>query len=257
MKKIEYAEILINDKIADDIYSMTLFSPFIAKEAKAGQFVEVYTGLGEHILPRPISISEIDSQNGKITLVYQIVGKGTEYFSKCPIGDLIKIMGPCGNGFEIKKNAKKHILVGGGIGIPPLVQLCRDIKGKAVVFLGAKSNPVLTDKFRKLGAEVYIASDDGSIGFKGNVVELMKEIKPEGDMVYSCGPKIMLKFLAQWAKENNIPVQVSMEERMACGIGACVGCAVKIRKKGESDWQNLKVCKDGPVFMGDEVMWDE
>ena len=116
---------------------------------------------------------------------------------------------------------------------------------------------MLTDKFRKLGAEVYIASDDGSIGFKGNVVELMKEIKPEGDMVYSCGPKIMLKFLAQWAKENNIPVQVSMEERMACGIGACVGCAVKIRKKGESDWQNLKVCKDGPVFMGDEVMWDE
>ena len=257
MKTVEYAEILENDKIADDIYSMTLFSPIIAKEAKAGQFVEVYTGLGEYILPRPISISEIDSRNGKLTLVYQTVGKGTEYFSQCPVGDLIKIMGPCGNGFEIKNCAKKHILVGGGIGIPPLVQLCKELKGEVTVFLGAKSSPVLADKFRKLGAEVYIASDDGSIGFKGNVVELMNEIKPDGDMIYSCGPKIMLKFLAKWAEENNIPVQVSMEERMACGIGACVGCVVKIKRKGENDWQNLKVCKDGPVFMGDEVMWDE
>ena len=111
MKTVEYAEILENDKIADDIYSMTLFSPTIAKEAKAGQFVEVYTGLGEYILPRPISISEIDSRNGRLTLVYQTVGKGTEYFSQCPVGDLIKIMGPCGNGFEIKNCAKKRSIL--------------------------------------------------------------------------------------------------------------------------------------------------
>ncbi len=257
MKIIEYGEIIENSLIAGNAYKMIISLPKISKEAHSGQFVNVYTGLGENVLPRPISISEINASEGTLTLIYQVVGKGTDFFSKCPVGMELKVLGPLGNGFEIKEGIEKHIIVGGGIGVPPLVELVKNLKGEKTVFIGSRTKPILVDRLKELGATVYVATDDGSEGFKGNVVDLMKEVKPTGDMIYSCGPKIMLKFLSFWAMENNIPCQVSMEERMACGIGACVGCAIKIKKEGESDWQNLKVCKDGPVFMGNEVMWDE
>lgn len=256
-KSVEFAEILENEKIAEDIYSMVLCCPEITSKAVAGQFVEVYTGLGEYILPRPISISEIDKEKGTLTLVYQVVGKGSDYFSQCPVGDSLKVMGPCGNGFNIDTCIKKNILAGGGIGTAPLVELCKQLEGSVSVFIGSRTAPVLVDKFKVLGADVHVATDDGSVGFKGNIVQLMDSVNPQGGLIYACGPKVMLKYTAKWGSERNIPVQVSMEERMACGIGACVGCAVKIKRNGESDWQNLKVCKDGPVFMGDEVMWDE
>ena len=258
MKLVEFAEIIENRPIADKIYLMKITCPKIAALSAAGQFVELYTGLGERILPRPISISEIDAIKGELTLIYQVVGNGTECFSRKNKGDLIKVLGPCGNGFKINNEIKKHIIAGGGIGIPPLVELCKNLEGDVSVFIGAKSSPILTEKFESLGAKVYVASDDGSAGFKGNVVELMDKIKPEGGMIYSCGPKIMLKFVAEWGEKNGIPVQVSMEERMACGIGACVGCAIKIKdSESENGWKHLKVCKDGPVFMGSEVLWNE
>lgn len=257
MKFVEYGEIIENISIGFNAYKMTISIPKISNEAKSGQFVNVYTGLGENILPRPISINEIDSEKGVLSIIYQIVGKGSEYFAQCSVGTQLKVIGPLGNGFMIDNSKKKNIIVGGGIGLPPLVELIKHLEGENTVFIGSRTKPILVERLKELGAKVYIATDDGSEGFKGNVVELLNEIKPEGEMIYSCGPKVMLKYLAKWAAENNIPCQVSMEERMACGIGACVGCAIKIRKKGESDWQHLKVCKDGPVFFGDEVVWDE
>ncbi|MCI1931853.1 MAG: dihydroorotate dehydrogenase electron transfer subunit [Clostridia bacterium] len=256
-KIIEMAEILENEEIQDSIFRMTLSLPEISRMAVSGQFINIYTGLGENILPRPISINEIDAIEGNIIVTYQVVGKGTDFFSKCPVGCELKVVGPLGNGFDLSKKYEKNIIVGGGIGIPPLVELCKHIEGRKFVFLGAKSKPIYEDDFRNLGAEVFICSDDGNTGMKGNVVELLNDIQPEGDMLFSCGPKIMLKYVSKWAAENNIPAQISLEERMACGIGACVGCTVKIQKKGDSDWQNLKVCKDGPVFMSDEVIWDD
>lgn len=257
MKSIAIAEILSNNKLSDGIFEMIIAAESIAKEAKAGQFVNVYTGLGENILPRPISISEIDKEDGTLTLIYQVVGTGTKCFSDCVTGQEIKVLGPLGNGFSVPTQEGNHVVVGGGIGAPPLIELVKTLKGDVTVFLGARSNPILVEKFEALGAVVHIATDDGSVGFKGNVVELMDKIQPKADFIYSCGPKIMLRFLSQWAEDKGIKAQVSMEERMACGIGACVGCAVKIKKEGESDWQNLKVCKDGPVFMSNEVVWDE
>ncbi|MEA5084695.1 MAG: dihydroorotate dehydrogenase electron transfer subunit [Lachnospiraceae bacterium] len=257
MKSIAIAEILYNNKLSDGIFEMIIAAEAIAKEAKAGQFVNVYTGLGENILPRPISISEIDKNSGTLTLIYQVVGKGTKCFSEFVAGQEIKVLGPLGNGFTIPSEEGNHVVVGGGIGAPPLIELMKALKGTVTVFLGARSNPILVEKFEALGATVHIATDDGNVGFKGNVVQLMDKIQPKADFIYSCGPKIMLKFLSQWAKDKGVNAQVSMEERMACGIGACVGCAVKIKKEGESDWQNLKVCKDGPVFMSNEVVWDE
>jgi len=257
MKSITIAEILYNNKLSDGIFEMIIEAAAIAKEAKAGQFVNVYTGLGENILPRPISISEIDKENGTLTLIYQVVGKGTKCFSDCTSGQEIKVLGPLGNGFTIPTGEGSHVVVGGGIGAPPLIELVKALKGDVTVFLGARSTPILVEKFEALGATVHVATDDGSVGFKGNVVQLMDEIQPKADFIYSCGPKIMLKFLSQWAKNKGVAAQVSMEERMACGIGACVGCVIKIKKEGASDWQNLKVCKDGPVFMSNEVVWDE
>jgi 2-polyprenylphenol hydroxylase and related flavodoxin oxidoreductases len=257
MKSIAIAEILSNNKLSDGIFEMIIAVDSIAKEAKAGQFVNVYTGLGENILPRPISISEIDKENGTLTLIYQVVGVGTKCFSDCTAGQEIKVLGPLGNGFTVPEEEASHVVVGGGIGAPPLIELVKALKGEVNVFLGARSKPILIEKFEALGATVHVATDDGSVGFKGNVVELMNKIQPKADFIYSCGPKIMLNFLSQWAKSRGISAQVSMEERMACGIGACVGCAIKIKKEGDSDWQNLKVCKDGPVFMSNEVVWDE
>jgi len=257
MKFVEYGEIVENIKIGSNAYKMTISLPKISGEAKAGQFVNVYTGLGEMILPRPISINEIDAQNGVLAIIYQVSGKGSDYFTTLPVGTEVKCVGPLGNGFMIDNSIKKNIIVGGGIGLPPLVELIKHLEGENHVFIGSRTTPILVERLEELGAKVHIATDDGSVGFKGNVVQLLDEVKPEGGMIYSCGPKIMLKYLAKWAMEMGIPCQVSLEERMACGIGACVGCAIKIQKKGESDWQHLKVCKDGPVFFGDEVIWDE
>ncbi len=257
MKTIIMAKILKNTKFSEGIYEMELSAPEIAKEAKPGQFVNLYTGKGEMLLPRPISICEIDKKEGTLRLLYQVIGKGTKCFSALTEGHSIKIMGPLGNGFTITQDCCKNVVIGGGIGIPPLLELVKNLEGKVQVFLGAKTNPILVEEFQKLGANVYVATDDGSYGFHGNALELVRRISPTPDMIYACGPKVMLKAVADWAKENKLDAQVSMEERMACGIGACVGCAIKIKKQGTKDWENLKVCKDGPVFWSSEVMWDE
>lgn len=257
MKTIEMGEVLFQEVLVDGIFELILSVPAIAKEAKAGQFVELYTGKGEMLLPRPISICQIDKEKGTLRLLYQAIGKGTTYFSTLETGDTIKVMGPLGNGFSYDENKKSYTVIGGGIGVPPLLQLVQELKGEVNVFIGAKTNPILVLDMEKAGAKVHIATDDGSVGFHGNAVELLRQVNPKTDMIFSCGPKVMLREVARYAQEKNIPAQVSMEERMACGIGACVGCAVKIRKEGASDWQHLKVCKDGPVFLGAEVVWDE
>jgi len=256
MKKIEYSVVLKNTPITDNIFDMLVNAPDIAQNAVSGQFVGIYTENGINILPRPISICEIDKDAGTLRLVYQIIGKGTEIFSHKKNGDILKIIGPLGNGFDIK-NVSQNVFVGGGIGVPPLLGAVKQIKSSKIVILGFRSekNIILKDDFERAGAKVFVATDDGSVGFKGNVVELMKEKNITGDVIYSCGPKVMLKFLSQYAEEKNILCFVSMEERMACGIGACVGCAVKVKEN--DSFINKKVCKDGPVFDSREVMWDD
>lgn len=255
MKSVETANILKNKRISDNIFDMLLYCPQIAENSIAGQFVNVYTGRGEYILPRPISICEADKQKKTIRLVYQVVGSGTKIFSEFKENDSIQILGPLGNGFSLNPLGN-HVIIGGGIGIPPLLELVKNLKGNIYVFLGSRTIPVLKDEFEKYSNYVYVSSDDGSSGFHGNVMQLVNNINPSVDYIYACGPKVMLNAVSKWAYEKNIDAQISMEERMACGIGACVGCAVKIRKKDKEDWENLKVCKDGPVFLSSEVVWD-
>lgn len=251
MKTVETAEVLSLDFISENICDMRLYAPEITAEAKAGQFVEVYPDNGVNLLSRPISICEINKDKGSLRLVFQIVGKGTKLFSKLKKGDRIRLLGPCGNGYTLCEG--RNILVGGGIGVPPLLETCKELKGDKIVVLGFRSGSFLAEEFEKLGAKVYITTDDGSKGFKGNVVDLLRSENITGDMIYSCGPKVMLKFLSMYAEEKGIKCQVSMEERMACGIGACVGCVVKIKDK--EGWTYKKVCKDGPVFDSREVCW--
>lgn len=251
MKKIEMAKVVSLNFINENICDLKICCPQITDLAKAGQFVEVYPDNGVNLLARPISICEINKSEGILRLVFQIVGKGTKLFSKLKSGDNIRVLGPCGKGYNLKEG--NVLLVGGGIGVPPLLEACKQIKGEKTVVLGFRSGKFLADEFEKYGAKVFVATDDGSVGFKGNVVDLLKHENLSADVIYSCGPKIMLKFLSMWAEEQNIECQVSMEERMACGIGACVGCVVKI-KNGDS-WTHKKVCKDGPVFDSREVVW--
>ena len=257
MKKIEQAVILKNQCYIDNIYDMVLYAPEIANVAKAGQFINVYTGKAETILPRPISISEIDKKEGTLRLLYQVIGKGTEHICKLQKGSSIKILGALGNGFFINEKHRNHILIGGGIGVPPMLELAKTLQGNIHIFIGAKSKPILVEEFQKIGANISIATDDGSQGICGTVLDAIEIEEPTADMIYACGPKVMLKAVSEWAEKKQMQIQVSMEERMACGIGACVGCAIKINKKGTHDWENLKVCKDGPVFWGNEVVWND
>lgn len=248
------SKIIENVKIATDIYRMVIAAEEISTLARPGQFVNLYCKQDSRILPRPISINEIDRDKKTLTLIYGVVGKGTKEFSNLKLGDSIEILGPIGNGFKIDKGHRKHIIIGGGIGTPPLLELAKELKGEIEVYLGFRTEPFLIEEFENIGAKVYVSTDDGSVGLKGTVIDLLNKNKTTGGMIYACGPKPMLKFLSFWADEKNIPAQISMEERMACGTGACVGCVVKI--KDEEGWQYKRVCQDGPVFNSKEVMWD-
>lgn len=249
------AEVLENTEIFTGIYKMIVSAVSIAESAAAGQFVNLYCKDASRLLPRPISICEVDKKTGTLIFVYDVVGKGTEEFSNMKAGDNIQLLGPLGNGFNIDNKIKEHILVGGGVGIPPLLELCKNLEGNKKVYLGFRTGNFLIEEFEKYGTEVYIATDDGSFGKKGTVVDLLEEQNVDGQMIYTCGPKPMLRAVANFARNRNISAQASLEERMACGIGTCVGCVVKIKK--DNSWEYKKVCVDGPVFLSEEILWDE
>ncbi len=254
MEKLQL-KIRMNEEIAPKIYKIIFLATEIVKKAKAGQFINLYCNKGELLLPRPISICEVNKKTGEITLVYAVVGKGTEIISTMKSGDTIEAIGPLGNGFSVDEEVKQHLIIAGGIGVPPMVELVKFLKGNITVYLGFRCNPILVETIKQYGATVYVATEDGSVGIKGNVMDLINQHNPVAEMIYSCGPKPMLKAVAEWSEKLKIPAQLSLEERMACGIGACLVCTCKTKK--EQDWENKRVCKDGPVFWRDEVIWHD
>ncbi len=254
-KKVVNGQIIGQSEIAPMICKMIIKAPEVASSARAGQFVNLYPESKSTLLPRPISISEIGEDT--ITLVYGVVGEGTREFSKLTAGDTIRVSTPLGNGYNVQKEAKVSVLVGGGIGVPPLVELAKQIPGEKIAVLGFRDEPFLVETLENLGVKVYIATDSGRVGFKGNVIDCIKAEGISGDYFYSCGPKVMLRALADYCESVNVPVQVSLEERMGCGYGACVGCVCKTKANNEKGFEQKKVCKDGPVFLGSEVKWDE
>jgi dihydroorotate dehydrogenase electron transfer subunit len=240
-----------NKEIAQDIFSMWVVSPEIAKESKPGQFVSLYCMDGSKLLPRPISICEIDAVRGKIRLVYRISGKGTGEFATRKVLDEIEVMGPLGNGFTLE--GKKALLIGGGIGIPPMLELAKQLDCEKQIVLGYRDVTFMDKEFEPFG-KVYLSTEDGSCGIKGNVIDVIVQNALEADIIFACGPTPMLRGVKAYAMSQGIKAQISMEERMACGIGACLGCVCKAKEiDPHSNVNNKRVCKDGPVFYADEV----
>ena len=256
-KRKENAAVISQEKLAEGIYSMWIRTE-ASKSAKPGQFISVYTNDGSKLLPRPISICEIDKEEGKLRIVYRVTGRntGTEQFSRLGEGDTVPVVGPLGNGFPIKEaRGKKVFLMGGGIGVPPILELAKqmDCEKKQIVAGYRDMHIFLREEFEENG-EVYISTEDGSAGVKGNVLDAVRMHELEADIIYACGPTPMLRAIKAYAEEKNIVCYVSLEERMACGIGACLGCVCKTKKKDHhSNVHNSRICKDGPVFLATEV----
>jgi dihydroorotate dehydrogenase electron transfer subunit len=232
---------------------MKIQCPVIVNQTKPGQFLNLYCRHKGRLLPRPISVCEIDKKKGLLCLVYAILGDGTKEFASYKTGESIEIMGPFGNGFNLNKNSDEHLIIGGGVGIPPMVELCKQLKGKKNIVVGFRDNPYLIDRLQKYG-KVYVTTDDGSVGFKGHVVELMEQKKLRGN-IYACGPTPMLKGIQAFADKYNLEASLSLEERMGCGFGGCVGCVTKIIANTKAGYTYKKVCKDGPVFDAKEILF--
>jgi dihydroorotate dehydrogenase electron transfer subunit len=240
-----------NVELAQDVYSMWLDAPDIASEAKPGQFVSLYSRDGSKLLPRPISICEIDKQQGKVRLVYRIAGNGTREFAGMAATEWIEAMGPLGNGFNLE--GRKALLIGGGIGIPPMLELAKQLICEKQIVLGYRDITFLEEEFEAYG-KVFISTEDGSKGTKGNVIDAINENQLEADIIFACGPTPMLRGVKAFATEKNIKAQLSLEERMACGIGACLGCVCKSKEiDHHSNVKNKRICKEGPVFYSEEV----
>jgi len=253
MKIKDTATVTKIDRLATGIYSMWLKTE-AGKLAKPGQFVNVYTKNDSKLLPRPISICEANDEG--IRLVFRVVGYGTGEFSEYKEGDTVSIVGPVGNGYDVENSKEEdtYILIGGGIGIPPMLELSKRLKGKKIVVLGYRDELFLNEEFEKY-ADVYIATEDGSAGTKGNVIDAIKAENITGNMVFSCGPMPMLRGVKAFSEENGIDAFISLEERMACGVGACLGCVTKTKNKDHhSKVNNARICVDGPVFDAKEVM---
>lgn len=248
------AEIKSNKEIALNIFKMEVEAADIAGIVKPGQFIQLYPPSEKNMLARPFSVSSVSNEG--VTIVYRIVGIGTKLLSNLRQNDFVQIMGPLGNGFTLSDNDAGNLVIGGGLGIPPLLELSKRLQGKTEVLLGYSDEPFMVEDFQKLNLPVRISTITGKVGFHGNVLELLKSMNPSVGQIFACGPRPMLKSVSEWAKKHGIPIQVSMEERMACGIGACLGCGIKIQRQGENDWKYMRVCKDGPVFLGEEVVWD-
>lgn len=248
--------ILSKEKIADNTYSFIISCPNAAKEAKAGQFVHIKAE--GYTLRRPISICEIDKEKGTIRIVFEVRGGGTDKLSQLCANDNINMIAPLGNGFTVNNVSedKNIIVVGGGIGVPPMCSLAACYNNvKAIIGFRSKDKVILEEDLKRIGADVTVCTDDGSYGYNGVVTLPLEDELKKGNtvMVYACGPIPMLKAVVNTAKKYNVPCEISLEERMACGVGACVGCACKIHRNGEN--LVLRVCKDGPVFKGEEVVF--
>lgn len=262
------ATIIGNERISKDIYRITLDAPELTESAQPGQFVMIKAAEenGAPLLRRPFSIHNASS-TGELQVLFKKLGPGTSFLSKRETGDLLSVVGPLGKGFAIPGSSEPICIVGGGMGVAPLFYLTKDIIQRSVkandikVLLGsttAREINVIESELKKLGAEVHISTDDGSAGHKGLVTDLLASKLDQGAKwhVLSCGPYPMLKGVADICRARNWSCQVSMETIMACGISACLGCAVRSSaQSGNKKEPYLHVCKDGPVFQANELEW--
>ncbi len=266
-KQKSEAKVLSQALLAEGIYDLWLETP-IAMDARPGQFVGVYPTNKATLLPRPISICEVDKERSALRLVYRVVGSGTAEFALYQPGDYIMLLGVLGNGFPLEAAEGKNVVVmGGGIGVPPLLQTAKELKlgaeagsdknvtaASVTAVMGYRNQETfLSEDFQKY-AGLVVATEDGSVGTKGNVIDAMREQNVNCDVIFACGPMPMLRAIKAYAKEKGIKAYISLEERMACGVGACLGCVCKTKEVDEhSHVNNARICTDGPVFDAEDV----
>lgn len=238
--------ILSRREVAPRQTEFVLKSAALASEAKPGQFIHINVESAKHLLRRPISICDVEKDT--VRIIFEIKGEGTHLLNQKQAGDTLDVIGPLGRGFDIKEG--RAFVIGGGIGVFPLFMLCRTLD-KPEIFLGfrTKAQIALEEEFAALGS-LHIATDDGTYGHSGFAIDIMRDFPDKADVIYACGPAPMLKAVAAMAAERSIPAQISMEQRMGCGIGACLCCVCRT-KDGYS-----KVCQSGPVFNADEVIFE-
>jgi dihydroorotate dehydrogenase electron transfer subunit len=259
------AKIISNRRLNGNYGHLEFESGWIAKQAVAGQFVNIKVSAApEPLLRRPVSIHGVKAS--KVKIIYEIIGRGTQILAARKPGEFLDLIGPLGNGFDYlrplaKSTQAKNILVAGGMGVAPLVFLAdkltklktRNLRPETIVLMGAKTKEqiICRPEFIALSCTVKLATDDGSLGLKGRVTDLLSIVlgQAEPANLFACGPHSMLKTVAQIAHEHKVPAQLSLEEHMACGIGACLGCVVATKTGYKS------ACKDGPVFSSEELIW--
>lgn len=244
------ANIVSQQELYDQVFQLVVKAPEVAALAEAGQFVQLRILNSNCLLRRPVGIAAADKEKGIVAFIYRVVGKGTKAISELKAGDTINVLGPLGNGFDT--TAKKPLIVGGGMGLSPVLFYAAAMQGKADVLMGGKTAGELfwQDLFTGKVQEIFCTTDDGSLGTKGFTTTLLPELleKKDYDLVVACGPEIMMKGIAKIAKEHGLRCQVSLEKRMGCGLGACLSCSIDT-----TDGKRKKVCKDGPVFEAGEV----
>ncbi len=243
-----------NDMIVEGIYKMELVNKKIAQESKAGQFLQIKVNkLDVPLLRRPISINEIKLNEDTIVIYYKVVGKGTEIMVDVRPGEIINVIGPLGTGFDTNVKDKNVAVVGGGIGLAPLIELCKVLNKDNDIFpfLGFYDATYLVEEFKNYSNSLEISTVTGKVGKEGFVTEGIEDALRDNniDIIYACGPNPMLKAIQDIANKLKIKCQLSLEERMACGIGACLGCSIET-----TEGTMKKVCQDGPVFWSNEVI---
>jgi dihydroorotate dehydrogenase electron transfer subunit len=258
MKTVD-AVILQNIPIAKEIYSMILYFPQgFDTQPVPGQFINIEIPDKSHILRRPISISDVSVEHKAVTIIYQVKGEGTKEMSRLNAGEKINVFAFLGNGFTLPENAKKILLIGGGIGVAPMLYCAKgwsDVNFDAILGFRTADICYHLEEFAKVCGNVQVVTEDGTKGSKGYVTDVLKEyLKREKiDCIFTCGPLPMLRAVANMAAENDIDCFVSLEERMGCGMGACLVCNCKIKSADGFDYK--RVCTDGPVFDAKEVIF--
>lgn len=256
------AKLIKKEQLKEDIYKFSVEAKEIVESAKAGQFVEIRVLDNiEPLLRRPISIYNIEKETGILEFIFQVKGKGTEILAKRNIGEELDIIGPLGYGTFDVKDYENVAIIGGGIGTFPLYELSKQLKQNTTsnvnIYLGFRNKDyvVLEEEFQKVSHKLVITTDDGTYGIKGFAINELKNDIEAGkiDKIFACGPLPMLKAVQALAIEKNIPCQISLEEKMACGLGVCLGCAVKTAKSPSDAPEYWHVCKAGPVFNATDV----
>ncbi len=252
VKRWDYQlEIAENKNICLNFYKFSIISKEIASVAVAGQFCMI--GLEKVFLRRPLSIYSVDKNTGTVSFLYKVVGKGTDILSKLSVGSKVKILGPLGQGYPLQvKDDIEPVLVAGGTGVASIHFLASNLSKPGSLYYGVRKKEELMclDSFEKTGWKINISTEDGSYGYKGFVTDLLAKQIQQNSIIYVCGPTPMMKKVAEIAKDKKISGYASLEQKMACGVGNCQGCAVKIKNS------NKMACKDGPVFPISDISFE-